>query len=137
VLDIVPHDVRTCQQWTRLIRFVAAETAQVHIGQPVDPKLDGKSNPATHLTVLTSSDSVGLAAWNKQTIKAYEIVGSALDPAAQVTNTILTVKELLAPLSREELKVVRCLGLNYSDHAASVPSLISSCHLVFSHALLF
>ncbi|KAF8834737.1 hypothetical protein BDN67DRAFT_975794 [Paxillus ammoniavirescens] len=88
-------------QWTRLIRFVAAETAQVHIGQPVDPKLD-----------------VGLAAWNKQTIKAYEIVGSALDPAAQVTNTILTVKELLAPLSREELKVVRCLGLNYSDHAA-------------------
>ncbi|KAF9226797.1 hypothetical protein BS17DRAFT_728647 [Gyrodon lividus] len=88
-------------QWTRLIRFVAAETAQVHIGQPVDPKLD-----------------VGLAAWNKQTIKAYEIVGSALDPAAQVTNTILTVKELLSPLSREELKVVRCLGLNYSDHAA-------------------
>ena len=29
------------QQWTRLIRFVAAETAQVHIGEPVDPKLDG------------------------------------------------------------------------------------------------
>ncbi|KAH7931179.1 hypothetical protein BV22DRAFT_4388 [Leucogyrophana mollusca] len=88
-------------QWTRLIRFVAAETAQVHIGQPVDPKLD-----------------VGLAAWNKQTIKAFEISGSALDPTAQVTNNILTVKELLAPLSREELKIVRCLGLNYSDHAA-------------------
>lgn len=30
------------QQWTRLIRFVAAETAQVHIGQPVDPSLDGE-----------------------------------------------------------------------------------------------
>ncbi|KAF8138776.1 hypothetical protein EV363DRAFT_545326 [Boletus edulis] len=90
-------------QWTRLIRFIAAETSQVHIGQPVDPKLD-----------------VGLAAWNKQTIKAYEILGSALDPAAQVTNTVLTVKELLAPLSREELKVVRCLGLNYSDHAAEI-----------------
>ncbi|KIM63685.1 hypothetical protein SCLCIDRAFT_15500 [Scleroderma citrinum Foug A] len=88
-------------QWTRLIRFVAAETAQVHIGQPVDPSLD-----------------VGLAAWNKQAIKAYEISGSALDPAAQVTNTILTVKELLSPLSREEMKTVRCLGLNYSDHAA-------------------
>ncbi|KAG8218923.1 hypothetical protein J3R82DRAFT_4631 [Butyriboletus roseoflavus] len=88
-------------QWTRLIRFVAVETSQVHNGQPVDPKLD-----------------VGLAAWNKQTIKAYEIVGSALDPAAQVTKTVLTVKELLSPLSREELKIVRCLGLNYSDHAA-------------------
>ncbi|KAI9574398.1 hypothetical protein HD554DRAFT_2046844 [Boletus coccyginus] len=88
-------------QWTRLIRFIAAETSHVHIGQPVDPKLD-----------------VGLAAWNRQTIKAHEIVGSALDPAAQVTNTVLTVKELLPPLSREELKIVRCLGLNYSDHAA-------------------
>ncbi|KAG6378998.1 hypothetical protein JVT61DRAFT_13289 [Boletus reticuloceps] len=66
----------------------------------------------------THIPAVGLAAWNKQTIKAYEILGSALDPAAQVTNTVLTVKELLTPLSREELKVVRCLGLNYSDHAA-------------------
>ncbi|KIN99193.1 hypothetical protein M404DRAFT_1004870 [Pisolithus tinctorius Marx 270] len=91
--------VRT--QWTRLIRFVAAETAQVHIGQPVDPTLD-----------------VGLAAWNKQVIRVHEILGSALDSAAQLTNTVLTVKELLSPLSREEVKTVRCLGLNYSDHAA-------------------
>lgn len=67
--------------------------------------------------VVTHPPTVGLAAWNKQPIKAHEIIGSALDPAAQVTNTVLTVKELLAPLSREELKVVRCLGLNYSDHA--------------------
>lgn len=88
-------------QWTRLIRFVAAETSQVHIGQPVDPTLD-----------------VGLAAWNKQVIRAHEILGSALDPGAQLTNTVLTVRELLSPLSREEVKTVRCLGLNYTDHAA-------------------
>ncbi|KAI0072983.1 fumarylacetoacetate hydrolase [Panus rudis PR-1116 ss-1] len=89
-------------QWTRLIRFVAAETAQVHLGQPVDPKLD-----------------VGLAYHQKKPIKAYEILGSsALDPSAQVTKKVLTVKELLAPLSREQLGIVRCLGLNYADHAA-------------------
>ncbi|TFK83302.1 fumarylacetoacetate hydrolase [Polyporus arcularius HHB13444] len=88
-------------QWTRLIRFVAAETAQVHIGEPVDPKLD-----------------VGLAFHQKKPIKAYEIVGSALDPRSQVTTNVLTVKELLAPLSREEVGLVRCLGLNYADHAA-------------------
>lgn len=29
------------QQWTRLIRFVAVETGEVHLGQPIDPKLDG------------------------------------------------------------------------------------------------
>ncbi|KAI0355505.1 hypothetical protein OH77DRAFT_1425012 [Trametes cingulata] len=88
-------------QWTRLIRFVAAETAQVHIGEPVDSKLD-----------------VGLAIHQKKPIKAYEIIGSALDPKAQVTKNVLTVKELLAPLSREEVGLVRCLGLNYADHAA-------------------
>lgn len=30
------------QQWTRLIRFVAAETSQVHLGEPVDKRQDGK-----------------------------------------------------------------------------------------------
>ncbi len=29
------------QNWSRLIRFVAAETAQIHIGEPIDPELDG------------------------------------------------------------------------------------------------
>ncbi|KAK7062344.1 fumarylacetoacetate hydrolase [Favolaschia claudopus] len=88
-------------QWTRLIRFVATETSQVHIGQPIDASLD-----------------VGLAACRGNTIKANEILGSALDPAAQVSETVLTVKQLLSPLSREEVKYVRCLGLNYADHAA-------------------
>ncbi|THH21374.1 hypothetical protein EUX98_g8396 [Antrodiella citrinella] len=88
-------------QWTRLIRFVATETAQVHIGEPVDSKLD-----------------IGIAYRQKKTIKAYEILGTALDASAEVTNRVLTVKELLAPLSREQLGIVRCLGLNYSDHAA-------------------
>ncbi|KIM74991.1 hypothetical protein PILCRDRAFT_827697 [Piloderma croceum F 1598] len=88
-------------QWNRLIRFVAVETSQVHIGQPVDPVLD-----------------VGLAVYQMQPVKAFEILGTALDPSAQVTSNVLTVKSLLAPLAREEVKLVRCLGLNYADHAA-------------------
>ncbi|KAJ7890830.1 hypothetical protein B0H13DRAFT_2040023 [Mycena leptocephala] len=75
-------------QWTRLIRFVAAETSQVHIGQPN----------------ISHSNAVGLAAMRGTAIKAHEIVGSAVDPAANVTNTVLTVKQLLSPLSREEIK---------------------------------
>ena len=62
-------------------------------------------------------NAVGLAIHQKKPVKAYEIIGSALDPTAQVTKNILTVKELLAPLSREEVGLVRCLGLNYADHA--------------------
>jgi len=90
-------------QWTRLIRFKAVETARIHLGQPVDARLD-----------------VGLAALQKSPmIKAYEVTGSsALDPAAKVTDRVLTVSELLSPLSRAEIGTVRCIGLNYSDHAA-------------------
>jgi len=87
--------------WTRLIRFVAAETSRIHIGQPIDPNVD-----------------VGLVVWGRQTIKAYEITGSAFDSNARVTDTVLTVKHLMEPLSREQVKLVRCLGLNYKEHAA-------------------
>lgn len=67
---------------------------------------------------LSISLLVGLAAFEQKPIKAYEIIGSALDPAASVAkDRILTVSKLLSPLSNEEVKVVRCLGLNYSDHA--------------------
>ena len=62
---------------------------------------------------------VGLAVHQKRTVKAFEITGSALDLSAQVTNKVLTVKSLLAPLAREEVKIVRCLGLNYADHAVN------------------
>ncbi|KAH9062661.1 hypothetical protein EDB87DRAFT_1605167 [Lactarius vividus] len=91
--------VRT--QWTRLIRFVAAETSKIHIGQPVDPQID-----------------VGLAVANNKRVLALEILGSPFDPAAQLTKNILSVKTLLSPLSREQIGLARCLGLNYADHAA-------------------
>uniref|UniRef100_A0A3G9JYJ6 Caffeoylpyruvate hydrolase n=1 Tax=Neonothopanus nambi TaxID=71958 RepID=CPH_NEONM len=88
--------------WSRLIRFVAIETSLVHIGEPIDATMD-----------------VGLARREGKTIQAYEIIGSgsALDLSAQVSKNVLTVRELLMPLSREEIKTVRCLGLNYPVHA--------------------
>ncbi|KAH8831530.1 fumarylacetoacetate hydrolase [Flagelloscypha sp. PMI_526] len=73
-------------QWTRLIRFIAAETSRVHFGQPID-----------------ASQDVGRAAASGQAIRAREILGSPLDPASSVSDQLLTI--------------VRCLGLNYKDHA--------------------
>ncbi|KAI5999129.1 fumarylacetoacetate hydrolase [Pisolithus albus] len=84
-----------------LIRFVAAETPQVHIGEPVDPTLD-------------------------------EILGSAVDPAAQLTNTILTVKELLSSRSREEVKTVCCLGSTTPTTLWEYPVPILFCKLLAS-----
>jgi len=68
-----------------------------------------------------TSCAVGLAILQQKPVKAYEIIGSALDPAAQVSRNVLTVKQLLAPLSRDQIGLVRCLGLNYADHAVRNP----------------
>ena len=35
----------------------------------------------------------------------------------QVTDRVVEVKTLLAPLARNDIKTVRCLGLNYEQHA--------------------
>lgn len=42
------------KQWTRLIRFIAAETSEVHIGEPIDKALDGTSVHGMRFLVLKS-----------------------------------------------------------------------------------
>lgn len=64
---------------------------------------------------------VGLAVANKEQVFAHEILGSPFDPTAQLTKNVLSVKTLLSPLSREQIKLARCLGLNYADHAVRDP----------------
>jgi hypothetical protein len=84
--------------WTHLIRFIAVEDNRTHIGQLVD----------------TSRD-VGLDSVAGTKIQAYLINGSIFD--GEVTEQILTVKQILSPVSMEDCNYIRCLGLNYMDHA--------------------
>lgn len=84
--------------WTHLIRFIAAEDSRTHIGQLVD----------------TSRD-VGLDSVNGTKIEAYLINGTIFD--GEVTDQVLTVKQILSPVSMEDCNYIRCLGLNYMDHA--------------------
>ncbi|KAG9091558.1 hypothetical protein FRC07_011830 [Ceratobasidium sp. 392] len=105
------------QRWTRLIRFTAVETGgkRIHLGQPVDPKVD-----------------VGLAVLKKHSLKANEITAtSSLDANAKVTDRILTVDTLLEPIAPEEVGIVRCLGLNYKDHAAEAKMAIPEVPVLF------
>lgn len=85
--------------------------------------------PYRHRVFLALTRTVGLAAYEGKQFKAREIIGSALDPAAQLSDTVLTVKQLLAPLDREQVKFVRCLGLNYSEHAVSDHLLYCICYI--------
>lgn len=84
---------------THIIRFIANEDNRIHLGQLVD----------------TSRD-VGLDSFEGKEIKAYLINGSIFQP--QVTKHVYTVKTLLSPIAKEETNYIRCLGLNYKDHAA-------------------
>ncbi|KAL7908466.1 hypothetical protein GGI35DRAFT_470099 [Trichoderma velutinum] len=84
--------------WTHLIRFRAVEDGQVHLGQVID----------------TSRD-VGIDCLNGVEVKALLINGDIFN--GTVTNNILTVDHLLSPVSREQCNYIRCLGLNYKDHA--------------------
>jgi hypothetical protein len=83
---------------THIIRFIANEDGRVHLGQPVD----------------TSRD-VGLDSFEGKEVKAYLLNGSIFD--AEVTSNVRTVKQLLSPVSQEDCNYIRCLGLNYVDHA--------------------
>lgn len=83
---------------THIIRFVAEEDTRIHIGQLVD----------------TSRD-IGLDSLEGKKIQAYLINGTIFD--GEVTDQVYTVKQLLSPVSMDQCSYIRCLGLNYKDHA--------------------
>ncbi|KAJ2996956.1 hypothetical protein NUW58_g808 [Xylaria curta] len=97
--------------WTHLIRFIAKEDQQVHLGQVVDTSRD------------VGKDSV-----DGVEIKAYLVRGSIFDGKI-IPGVVYTVEraidmrtnenriQLLSPISPAECNYIRCLGLNYKDHA--------------------
>ncbi|KAL5358316.1 hypothetical protein BJX96DRAFT_173329 [Aspergillus floccosus] len=84
--------------WSHVIRFIAIEDNQVHLGQLIDTSRDAGRD---------SADGVDIA--------VYVVNGTIFD--GQVTEEILHVKTLLSPVSSKECSYIRCLGLNYTDHA--------------------
>ena len=99
--------------WTHLIRFVAQDDGQIHLGQ-VDPK---------------TYPDLGIASVEKKKIEAKLITGSIFD--GQVTEKTMTVAQLLPPISVEETPIIRCLGLNYRDHAKEANMPIPSSPVLF------
>ncbi|KAL3429931.1 hypothetical protein BDV09DRAFT_189702 [Aspergillus tetrazonus] len=74
--------------WTHLVQSLTIEDNQVHLGQLVDTTRDAGRDSADGLEIAV-----------------YVIDGTVFD------------SRLLSPVSRDECSYVRCLGLNYTDHA--------------------
>ncbi|QKX58384.1 uncharacterized protein TRUGW13939_05506 [Talaromyces rugulosus] len=85
--------------WTHLIRFIAEEDGQIHLGQ-VDPE---------------EFPDIGIAVFEGKRISAKLITGDIFDGV--VSDTLLHVGTLLSPISVDEVPIIRCMGLNYRDHA--------------------
>ncbi|KAK5722042.1 hypothetical protein LTR17_014478 [Elasticomyces elasticus] len=117
--------------WTHLIRFEAVEDGYVHLGQLVDTTRD-----------------FGLDTVDGISIQAFRINGDIYN--GTVTNQKLTVHkasllvilsrtsndlnnpQLLAPISQSQCNYIRCLGLNYTDHAKEAKMQLPKAPILFT-----
>lgn len=61
---------------------------------------------------------VGAALASGEKVEVRKFQGSStLDAKTAATSTILTISQLLPPLSKSEVGTIRCVGLNYRKHA--------------------
>ncbi len=86
--------------WNRLVRFVAEEDGSVHYGDAIVPSEEFDVGSSKNIPPL----------------KAYAVTGNPFAPDCRVTDIVLTVKELLGPLTSDTVPAVRCIGGNYARH---------------------
>ncbi|KAG9700911.1 hypothetical protein KCU95_g662, partial [Aureobasidium melanogenum] len=82
--------------FSRLIRFLAKD-GKTYYGDALVPSGGGASD----LTRVAQAKVIQGSPWGQH----------------QVTDRVADVQKLLAPLAREDIRTVRCLGLNYEQHA--------------------
>jgi len=84
----------------RLVRFTPKSEKTVLIGQPTDDNLD-----------------VGAAIRAGKDVSVELFSGSSVLSPGAPTGKIETIGTLLSPLSQQEVGTIRCIGLNYTQHA--------------------
>lgn len=84
-----------------LVRFHPTSSNQVGIGEPVDPTLD------VGQAIFTSSTDILVNLFS----------GSSVLNPGQPTGETSTIHQLLSPLTQQEVGTIRCIGLNYIEHA--------------------
>ncbi|KAM3067767.1 hypothetical protein ACMFMG_011502 [Clarireedia jacksonii] len=99
--------------WTHLVRFIAKEDGQVHLGN-----VDVQKYP-----------DVGLSTFKGEEVKVQLVTGSIFDGV--VTEKTFTVNQLLSPISLHEIPIIRCMGLNYRDHAKEANMAIPDTPILF------
>lgn len=86
--------------WNRLIRFVAADS-KVYFGEPI----------------MTDAQVTVDKLFENGTLEAKVITGDVFSPEAVVSDQVEKVTKILSPLSREQIPIIKCIGLNYKAHS--------------------
>ncbi|KAI8937970.1 hypothetical protein NX059_005650 [Plenodomus lindquistii] len=88
--------------WDRLIRFIATDGRELR-GEPILPSPD--------FDVGSTTEETGLKA------KVIDVKnGDIFSEETRVTNEEVTVKNLLGPVTVDEVPIIRCIGLNFIKH---------------------
>ncbi|KIV93338.1 hypothetical protein PV10_04556 [Exophiala mesophila] len=105
----------SASQFKRLVRFIPrSDSSKILIGQPQDESID-----------------VGLALRKGQDVSVDVFSGSSVLSAGQPTGTSAIIDKILSPVSQTEAGTIRCIGLNYKQHAAEVGMALPSVPTVF------
>lgn len=87
---------------------------------------------------LADNVEVGQAIENGIEIPVKIVAGnSALDYDAPFTSEVQIIEELLSPVSQVEAGTVRCVGLNYKEHAAEMKLAIPKTPTLVLLSLMF
>ncbi|WVW83546.1 hypothetical protein I302_105567 [Kwoniella bestiolae CBS 10118] len=91
--------------FSRLIRFIPKSSSHSGplVGEPVNPEID-----------------VGIASYQSDTIEVNVYSGKSVLNPGERTGQIEIVDKLLSPLSPSDIGTIRCIGLNYINHAKEV-----------------
>ncbi|KAI2623477.1 hypothetical protein GGS26DRAFT_600352 [Hypomontagnella submonticulosa] len=99
----------------RLVRFLPRrQDAAALIGEPVDREID-----------------VGKAVRNGEAVQVRVFSGSSVLNPGSPTNAIETISRILSPLSAAEVGTIRCIGLNYANHAKEANMKVPDVPMMF------
>lgn len=99
----------------RLVRFVPkADSSKILLGEPTDEKVD-----------------VGLAVRKGEDVSVKIWSGSSVLAPGKSTDDSAIIDRILSPLTQNEVGTIRCIGLNYKQHAAEVNMALPTVPTVF------
>jgi 2-keto-4-pentenoate hydratase/2-oxohepta-3-ene-1,7-dioic acid hydratase in catechol pathway len=92
--------------WERLIRFVSTDGRTLR-GEPILPHDDFDLGTVTKETKLQAKVISGE--------DIYDVTGKT-----KVTDQVVQVQRILSPLARDDVDILRCVGLNFAKHSTNI-----------------